>query len=349
MFDQIVDRWLIGLCDPIGVSELPSQRLEGDQLSKLLVLAEAHGVAGAVLANIQRLFQNEDRHRLLKPTAKFALSATPAKAVGAARERWYAGVAMTLCLRTQAKEVIAALQRARFPVALIKGEDFTDRLYSQPSLRPFRDIDLMLPRDVIDSTSEVMSERGYRFVLPEGKYNPNYGERTWDSLSAPRTRVELHWNLINCPSQRQRSSLAFEDLQWEERKTAAGQPDLRVTPAAMLLIATVHAVVSHRFDRLQHLCDIRQICRGHAGRVDCDWLRETAIRSGNASALTGALAVAGRLLEDPACESILQQLQLPVARTAWKWLVRRNSVLHPEASASKVRRTVVREWIKRVA
>lgn len=348
MTDRSVDRWLIRLSDPDGYSQLPSQRLDVSQIQPLLVLSEEHGVTGAVLSNLRRLVDREGWARLFRTPATAADRNGVASAIDAANRRWFAAVAMTLCLRERTVDLLAALRHERFPAALIKGEDFTDRLYGQPSLRPFRDIDLMMPRDVIDATTPVMTRLGYRFVRPGGKYDDCYGERTWDSLSQPRSRVELHWNLINCPSQRRRSSLAFEELQWEDAP-ADGRPMLRVTPASMLLIASVHAVVSHRFDRLQHLCDIRQICRGIAGEVDFEWLREAATRNGNASALTGALAVAERLLQEPACESALQRLRLPVARTAWRCLVSGGSLLHPESRLNKLRRTTMREWIKRAA
>jgi hypothetical protein len=255
---------------------------------------------------------------------------------------------MSLCLRQRAAEVQAALRRERIPVALIKGEDFADRLYGEPSLRPFRDIDLMVPRTSIDLAAPTMSRLGFRNIVPSGKYNEDYGERTWDSSGQPRVRVELHWNLINCPSQRRHSSVAFEELQWDETAAATG-PVLRATPAAQLLVATVHAAVSHRFDRLQHLCDVRQICRGAAGRIDFDWLRAAALSHGNTAALTGALDVTRRLLQDPACAAALRDLRLPVARTTWQVLVNRRSLLHSQSRLTKLRRTVMREWLKRAA
>lgn len=343
-----VDHWLLALCDPHGLAELPVQRISLLQFQQLLALSEQHGVTGALLQNVQQLIQRQEIERLFGESVTKSDIPHIAAAIQETQQRWIGHIALTLCLRQRSIDVLDAFRRASLPAALIKGEDFTDRLYRQPSLRPFRDVDLMLPREMIDSTSDIMQTLGYRFVRPAGKYNDNYGERTWDSLSEPRTRVELHWNLINCPAQRRLSSLAFEELQWEETSTAERIP-LRVTPAAMLLIATVHAVVSHRFDRLQHLCDIRQLCREIAGPLDIDWLRESAVRNGTSAALTGALAVTSRILNEPACESVLRQLRLPVARLPWSWLVCEHSLLHPETRFNKLRRTAIREWIKRAA
>lgn len=347
MSDRGAEQWLMRLCDPEGPGELPIERLTMPQFADVLALSDAHGVTGAVLSNVRRLLESAGRERL------FCLSRSPTEAadfetmMAAAQQRWFALVAMTLCLRQRASQVMSALRSEGFPTALIKGEDFTDRLYGEPSLRPFRDIDLLMPRHTIDAAAPIMTGLGFRYVVPAGKYDQHYGERTWDSISEPRTRVELHWNMINCPSQRRLSSLAFEELQWEESTSERSR--CRATPAAMLLIACVHAAVSHRFDRLQHLCDIRQICRGRAGRVDFDWLRDTARRTGNTAALTGALEVARRLLGDPACEAAQHALRLPIARTAWRCLVSNETLLHPQSRWAKLRRTALREWLKRAA
>jgi len=344
MTDVSVYRWLLCLCDPDGYADLPVFRLTLPQFRPLFELADEHGVTGAVLSNVQRVFQCDGPDRLLALASADEQSAIE-EAIDEANQRWFSNVGMTLLLRQRSAEVIAGLLQDEFPVALVKGEDFADRLYGQPSLRPFRDIDLMLPRDAIDRVTSVMRELGFHLHHPGGKYNENYGERTWDSSTAPLIRVELHWNLITCPSQRRHSSLAFDELQWEQW----GAAGLRATPESMLLIACVHAAISHRFDRLQHLCDIRQICRGKAGDLDCDWIREAARRNGLTVSLAGALEVAGRLLDEPVCHAALETLRLPVSKSYWRWLVSDRSLLHPETRISKLRRTIAREWMKRVA
>jgi hypothetical protein len=347
MFRDPVHLWLLSLCDPNGCVDPPGKRLRPQQAVQLLELAFEHGVTGALLANLETLLEREGRSRLLD--ARWAGDHQQVtEALAEARRQWFQFVAMTLCLRHRAVELTDVLGRRQLPVTLIKGEDFTDRLYPQPALRPFRDIDLMLPREALSSAAEIMPDLGYEEVLPDVKYDEGYGERTWDSVSKPTVRVELHWNLINSPSQRRESSVAYEDLQRQE-VLSGGRQWSRPTPASMLLIAAVHAVLGHRFDRLQHLCDIRQICRNAAGRVDVDWLREAVQRTGTSAALQAGLEVTSRLLDDPASRDVLDQLQLPVPTHAWRWLVGEATLLRPYTAVNKLRRTALREWMKRAA
>ena len=253
-------------------------------------------------------------------------------------------LAMTLLLRARTQSLLAAIRHKDFPVAVVKGEDYADRLYDPSSVRCFRDIDLMVPRAFVDEMAPIMVEHGFNLLQPAGKYNTEFGERTWDSETRPLVRVEFHWDMITCPSQRRGSSLPFEELHWEEQGTA-----LRASPDSMLLIACVHAVISHRCDRWQHLCDIRQICRGRAGDIDVDRVRETALRCGVSSALCGALEITARLLDDSSCSELLGELRLPNTSVAWRVLVNSASLLEPERRSSRLRQTVIREWMKRAA
>lgn len=333
--------WLLRLCDPEGCEELPHVRLDATEMGKLFEAAEQHGVLGAVAAHVQQMVEEES----LRQLAVDATAATAARQeLEQAQTSCINQVAMTLLLRARTQELVTAIREHDCPVAIVKGEDFADRLYDQPGVRCFRDIDLMVPRVLVEDLASIMIDQGYTFVRPAGSYNQQYGERTWDSVTRPLVRVEYHWDMITCPSQRRRSSLPFEALYWEDRG-----PSVQAAPDSMLLIACVHAVISHRCDRLQHLCDIRQICRGRAGHLDIERLRESAIRCGITSAVCGALEVSSRLLRDSSCFEVLTQLRLPRVAIPWRILVSEASLLEPERRSSRLRQMVIREWMKRTA
>lgn len=341
MSDVTCYRWLLRLCDPEGYGELPYVTLRERQTAKLLELAEGHGVAGAVVRNLKAISHAEGYERLLTDCADRGALHDQLEMMDRKR---LGEVGITLLLRERARQVIEAMRGAGYPVAIVKGEDFADRLYPQPHLRLFRDIDLMMPRSVIDSVQPIMASLGFHFVNPAGKYNAEYGERTWDGSTRPLTRVELHWNMITCPSQRVASSLAYDEIEW-----VPSDGGIRATADSMLLIAAVHASISHRFDRLQHLCDIRQLCRGRAGVLNAELLHDTARRLGLRSALEVALQVTAKLLKEPACTQLLERLPRTSFSPVWRLLVSERSLLMPERRFSKVRRSVIREWLKHVS
>jgi len=348
MTSDSITAWLMRLCDPEGCSGLPARQLDPAGLKRLLQLADSHAVTGAVLDNIRHIETANDRGRLVREsTAGDAAAVEAARA--AARERWFDLVAHSLLIRQRTVMIVDALADAAVPAGLVKGEDFADRLYSPASLRPFRDIDLILPREQMPTAAAVMEALGFR-EAGCGRHAGEYGERTWDGPDRPLVRVDLHWNLINSPTQRHQSSLPYEAFAWTPETGRTGARRLYTSPAGMLLIAAVHAALGHRFDRLQQLCDIRQICRGAAGEVDVEWLAEAATRHGVATAVAGALEVTARLLDDEATADVRRRVAGRRTTTMpWRVLVNESTLLDATRPVTKLRRTIVREWMKRAA
>lgn len=348
MASDPVNAWLLRLCDPAGCAAWPAVRIDAAGIGLLLERAEEHAVTGAVLASIARIEADAGRERMLSPTTARE-AATVDRAFSTARDRWFECNAQSLLLRQRTTRIVAALAQAGLRVGIVKGEDFADRLYAQPGLRPFRDIDLFLPREGMAAAASVMEALGFR-EAGCGRHAGAYGERTWDSPDRPLVRVDVHWNLVNSPAQRRRSSLPYEAFSWRADVGDDGAGMLRTTPAGMLLVATVHAALGHRFDRLQQLCDIRQICRGAAGPLDIGWLEEAAGRHGVATALRGALEVTGRLLGDEATNEVCRRLAgRGTTVLPWRALVDESTLFDAARPLTKVRRTIVREWMKRAA
>lgn len=340
--NHCIQSWLLSLCDPEGVHELPVERLAATDLEPLFRLAAEHGVRGAVMMNLKWLIDQHAADRVLLLPAH---GARLTSLIEQAQHECRAEVAYGLLLRARAAELLDRFHRAGHSAAIVKGEDFADRLYGRADLRTFRDIDIMMPLAAIDQVHSIMTEMKFRSVVPPGKYSADYGERTWDSLSQPLVRIELHWNMITCPSQRRVSSLAHEAIEWES--SPHGE---RATAESMLLIAVVHAAISHRFDRLQHLVDVRQICRGRASRLNIDKLRERAARNGLSNVLVGVLQLTASLLQDRSSQRVLDELAFSVRhRRLWRVLVDGHLLLAPNTRVNKLRRGLLREWMKRAA
>lgn len=343
-----VAAWLMRLCDPDGCRVMPARRLEPSGLMRLLQLADEHAVTGATLDNIRRIEAAHGRSRIVREsTCRDAAVVVTARA--AARDRWFDRVAHALLIRQRTATIVREFADVGVRAGLVKGEDFANRLYAPASLRPFRDIDLIVPQEQMPTAAAVMEALGFR-EAGCGRHAGEYGERTWDGPDQPLVRVDLHWNLINSPTQRNHSSLPYEAFPWAPDTGHAGAGMLRTSPAGMLLVAAVHATLGHRFDRLQQLCDIRQICRGAAGPIDVEWLAEAAARHGVATAVAGALEVTARLLDDETTADVRRRVAGRRATTVpWRVLVNESTLLDATRPLTKLRRTIVREWMKRAA
>ena len=259
---------LLALADPRGPTEAAAPSPPGPaRLQQLLELADRHGVLAITLDNLKELVRRGD--------SRWSSHQPDPAACEWAHEQLRRRTVMSLVLRRQAQDLTARLHETGLPVIVLKGCDFADRLYAHPSLRPFTDVDLLIPERILPETRQVFKALGYQPVPVPMKHQTGYGEESWRLPNRPGGMVEIHWNLVNSPSLRRALSVAYEDLQLE---THLGRP--RPGAAAMLLIAAVHGVASHGIDRLQPLADVVQAVRGAAGTLDEAWLARAVPKTG---------------------------------------------------------------------
>jgi len=342
-----MEAWLTALADPTGPDDdLPRMRLGAGKLLGLLESAEAHGVLPAVAANLRRVADTGGAERIVRPaSARQSARSLLDRSLQQARQKLVAANGRCLMLRRQAEELIAALAQRRIPAVVIKGPLFADRLYPTPGLRTFTDLDVLVARESLAGTEEVMHGLGYSSKPANMKYNTDYGEECFVRPGSADGAVEIHWNLVNSPSLRRGLSVELSDLQLT-RPAAPQAGQICLTPASLLLIAAVHGAASHSFDRLQPLCDVCQAARGAAGEIDTDWLTEAAGRTGSSLALTAGLGLAGRVLNEPACGRLLRRLDLPGAGGLWKVLLTPGVVLRAHALIDSPRRSLFRQLLK---
>jgi hypothetical protein len=319
---------LLGLADPLERDRpMGFAPLRGRQLKRLLDLADRHGVLPAVVAGLGRSldrgqvrWRDEQAAAMWQTVPDLLLSRT----------------GMGLALRQQAREVVSAFGEAGVPVVLLKGPDFADRLYPQPSLRTFTDVDLLIPTSALDGSRRVMDRLGYRPIVVAMKYDVGYSEEVYHRPERSAGQVEVHTNLVNSPSLRRGLSVTFEDLQL----TAADPP--HPSPATTILIAAVHGAASHSFDRLQLLVDLMQAVR--RGDSDAVWLKDAIARTGAATAVAMGLHLAYKLLGEGRCRDLAQRLGLPQPSWACRAALSRGVVLRGHAWRDSFRR----QWFRRM-
>ena len=325
---------LLALADPRGPAETAGPAPSAAKLRWLLELADRHGVLAIVMENFKQLAARQNGQ---------SQSYQPEPAAwNWALEKMRLRTGLSLALRLQARELTAKMRAAGLPVVVLKGSDFADRLYAHPSLRPFTDVDLLIPEKVLAETRRVFDELGYQPVTVPMKHQTGYGEESWRRAGRAGGTVEIHWNLVNSPSLRRGVSVTYEDLQLETHRG-----DVRPSAAATLLIAAVHGVASHGVDRLQLLGDLVQAVRGAAGLVDETWLVQAVSKTGAARAVATALALAHKVYGEPACRNLMRRLG--IERKAWPGalLLTRGVVLRAHAKRDSFRRQLLREFLKR--
>jgi hypothetical protein len=319
--------WLLALSDPHGRRATPPQSLAADRWVALCEAADHHGVLPAVVAN-----------------ARHAVTAME-EALAGAKDRLVGRAGLSLMIRRQIREIAAEFKAAGVPVAVLKGADFADHLYPDPSLRPFTDLDLLVPEQAVAEAEKAISRLGYVPCEASMKYRSGYGERSWIRSDRHEGTVEIHWNLVNSPTIRRGVGVAWEDLAFAGG-SEADDGISRPTAPARLLIAAVHAAASHGFDRLGLLYDICLACRRCESEADVDWLSVTARRTGAGLSLAVSLALARRLFDEPACSRLQAAMRLP-RRGLWSVLLTPGVVLRGHSKIDSIQRQVFRELLKR--
>lgn len=336
-----IEAWLCALCDPAGPrDDGPTQRLSPADLRPLRLLADRHNVLPAVAANLRKLLAAGRADGLIAMDNGTPASAAIGSFLADAAPRLAQHAAVAMYLRRQASLLLQAMRERGVPATILRGVNFADRLYPQPTLRPFVDIDLLVEPQRWQDAVDVMTDQGYQPHDPPMKYPDGYGEQAWRRSDDVGCVVELHSNVVNSPTIRRALSLSLSDLRFEGEA---------LTPASMLLAATVHAAASHVFEKLQHLCDIAQLARGVAGPIDVDWLVPAARKAGATLSLAMGLDLAARTLGCAEAEALLERLGLRWPRRTCRCLITPRIVVRSQTHGRYFRawrHKIIRQMLK---
>lgn len=304
--DRDGERLLIHIADPIRGATPPPVPLPGPEgLERLLTAAGKHGVLPAAIRNLSGLIGNEDSPSDIANSA--ALEALR-DILEVARLKLAYQTGFQMMVSYHARRVMAGFAAARIPGAIVKGAAFAQRLYPEPSLRTFTDVDILIPAAHRHRTGEVMVPLGFELCEFEDRKGKEYHEQKWLLGGRQEIMIEVHSNLVHSPKLRGAMSIGYEDV------CAAGKEGCS-DATALLFVAATHGAIGHQLDRLQHLVDVTQAARGAAGAVDAARLVRVSQRCGVTLAVAGALELAGKTFAEPRCLQLARQLlPSPIAR-----------------------------------
>lgn len=334
-----VEQALVALSEtPLPETRQLAWRWPAPEWQRFFLLAGSHGVLGIVHDNLQRC-QSRDPQAFGKRIPGMDL----------ARRLWRAQAVRTLWVRKWTERMQPMIAAAGIPCAILKGIDFADHLYPQPALRATRDVDLLIPRARWEDAERIFEQARYEKLAPNYSLTkePDCGNTSWKLDERGEVLLELHWNLIYRQSVRRQMALEFADLDWQP---AGGdcQALLMATPATRLVLAAAHAI-SHAFDRLLLLCDLRQACRQMVRELSLEPLHELLDRTGTRKILELALAVLSRNMPDPSVSELARQIPPRLSVWAASRCISRDAVLKAKDFIPYYRRNLLRNWLKYAA
>jgi hypothetical protein len=164
--------------------------------------------------------------------------------------------------------VAAALESATSaPPVVLKGPAISDRLYPDPGLRPYIDLDLMVARESLDDAKTALSALGYVEGIQQRPGFEVVHGHTLDLVRAVGRRslhVEVHWRVSDDKVGDAMSHAALaENAEPVPGVARAAYPSL----PDQLLVCALH-LMSHREKRLAWLEDIRRL---HLATTEAEW------------------------------------------------------------------------------
>lgn len=331
-------QWLVWLADPATNAPAPEPTIALSELSALLLAAELHGVLPLCLAGLRR-------PGAAHCGASGASTSERETMLAAAGLRAAELLGFQMRLQHFGGKAEQSLEDQGIPFIPVKGRTFAERLYAHPTLRPYTDIDLLIPLTARDAVGTVLQAHGFALHTMEYRGTKDYFEDKWLHDSNPDVMIEVHCDLVHNPKLRAAFSLTYADV------LAAGDGD-GADATALLLVACAHGAASHQFDRLQHVLDVTQCARGAAGAIDVGRLRRVAGRCGLTLACAGALSLAGRMFREPHCLELARQLVPGALDRAASGLLTPGLVLDARSddrSAASWRRKLFRQALRLAA
>jgi hypothetical protein len=205
-----------------------------------------------------------------------------------------------MLLDRHARKIFRRFAEAGVEAAIVKGPTFADTLYRDRSDRPFTDIDFLIPAEHLEAANRLIPDLG--FVRPQKTWDNSDRDREYKWLASGNSSVliELHGDLVHYPMLRRQVSFGYRGL-------AAVENGVRNRPAAMLMVAVVHAACGHKFHQLSLLVDVLQAVR-RLTVAEAEWFVEATVSMGARLEAAVTLDLVSRLFGEPQAAELSSRL-----------------------------------------
>jgi hypothetical protein len=238
-------------------------------------------------------------HERLAPILYVALrgGAAPPLVLARLRGAWMAAERQHLMAGPQLRELVAAFGRAGIETILLKGPLLAADYYSDPALRPFTDLDLLVRRRDRERAIEVATALGYAHGSPGRSLAYELEHAPAAYFVAPggaRLPVDLHWECVAHPGGSRATELAAEEI-WSRTLPSPswGAAARTLAPEDLVIYLAAHFAIHHSLAGALWQLDLALVLRRHGATLDWDAVAARATRWGAAGAVYFALRTVG--------------------------------------------------------
>lgn len=252
----------------------PPPAIDADDWQTVLARARQHGLSGLLYRSLEMQARAD-----VPPDVRQAL-----------RETYLRTNVAQLLAYGELAALMDIFRAAQIPFIVLKGAALSRTLYSDPALRPFGDLDLLVHEHDHARATELVLAREYQAVveMSAGSDSALWGQQTFVRTGNQPARVELHWHLFVTPYYRQRARLAWF---WDECETfdVSGHSAQTFNVSAQLLHLAAHSSLHHSETRFIWLYDLALLLARHGDTLAWDKISASARVFGLMRALQTAL------------------------------------------------------------
>jgi hypothetical protein len=179
-----------------------------------------------------------------------------------------------LSLLKELLRLLARLSEQGIEAIPYKGPALARSLYGNVAFRRTMDIDILVRRDAVDETRQLLIRDGYTLATEmndeqmiahrDSHYHLEFRRKEDD------IRVEVHWEFLPKDCGHFDTSYVWDRLVTED---LGGQPVLSMRPEELFVLLCVHHGSKHEWDRLKWIADIGRMIEAHP---DLDWMAVVA-------------------------------------------------------------------------
>jgi hypothetical protein len=213
-------------------------------------------------------------------------------------------------MHAELAHILTTLAAADIPTIVLKGAYLGPTVYKNIALREMSDLDIMVPRNQLESAVALVMAQGYEGIHKFSvESDARAGHHVTRLIKGHVAAVEVHWALTPPCDQ---TASDPQPLWWRARPVILpGATAFSLSSADLLLHLCVHTSFQHQFEfGLRPSCDIACVIAHEGDALDWSEVVSTSERHGWSRGVALALRLARDLVGADVPDSALRQMRI---------------------------------------
>jgi len=196
----------------------------------------------------------------------------------------------------------------KIPVIVLKGAALAITVYPNIALRPMSDIDILVKKEDLKKTEQILLELGYSSVFKDNFEFNDEKQHHLPPYMKDDIVIEVHWSIERPYGPVEiRNNKIWENAFHAEIYKSKG---LILSPEDLLFHLCLHASYHHRFKiGLIRICDIAETVGFYQEEIDWEYITKTAEEFGTKNSIYLTLYLTKHMLKAKIPDKVLDKLR----------------------------------------